>query len=147
MVTSSPIASKLLMKHNVCNVYVLPKRVLGLKLTSFLFMKQGTSKIGLYRRSRPVRKSGKISKSGLSGNRTFYFPDDGLLTLLKIEKRLKKKIKNQKKKFKIFFVFFLFITVLKVRHPGRKTSGFRTVRILKILRTSGSDVMSGRALQ
>ena len=30
--------------------------------------------------------------------------------------------------------------------PGRKTSGFRTVRILKICRTSGPDVMSGRAL-
>ena len=39
--------------------------------------------------------------------------------------------------------FFLF---LKVRHPGRKTSSLRTVRILKICRTSGPDVMSGRAL-
>ena len=29
---------------------------------------------------------------------------------------------------------------------GRKTSSFRTVRILKICRTSGLDVMSGRAL-
>ena len=28
---------------------------------------------------------GKFSKSGLSGNRTFSFPDAGLLTLLKIE--------------------------------------------------------------
>ena len=36
--------------------------------------------------------------------------------------------------------------VLKVRRPGRKMSGFWTVRILKILRTSGPDVMSGRAL-
>ena len=34
--------------------------------------------VGLYRTSRPVRKSGKFSKSGLSGNRTFSFPDAGL---------------------------------------------------------------------
>ena len=58
---------------------------------------------------------------------------------------LQKKI--WKKNFEIFFPFFLmFFTVLKVRRPGRKTSGFRTVRILKILRTSRLDVMSGRAL-
>ena len=50
------------------------------------------------------------------------------------------KKKNLKKKILIFF------TVLKVRRPGRKTSTFRTVRILKILRTSGPDMMSGRAL-
>ena len=30
--------------------------------------------------------------------------------------------------------------------PGEKTSGFGTVRTLKIFRTSGPDVMSGRAL-
>ena len=36
--------------------------------------------------------------------------------------------------------------MLKVRRPGRKTSGFQTVRILKILRASGPDIMSGRAL-
>ncbi len=53
----------------------------------------------------------------------------------------------KKKKIWIFFGFFLlFLKVLKVRRPGRKTSGFRTVRILKICRTSGPDVMSGRAL-
>ena len=46
--------------------------------------------VGLYRISHPVRKSGKFSKSGLSGNWTFSFPDAGLLTLLKIEKKLKK---------------------------------------------------------
>ena len=34
--------------------------------------------VGLYRTSRPVRKSGKFSKSGLSGHRTFSFPDAGL---------------------------------------------------------------------
>ena len=43
-------------------------------------------------------------------------------------------------------VFLLLSKVLKVRRPGRKTSGFRTVRILKICRTSGPDVMSSRAL-
>jgi hypothetical protein len=35
----------------------------------------------------------------------------------------------------------------KVRRPERKMSGLRTVRILKICRTSGLDVMSGRAAQ
>ena len=37
--------------------------------------------VGLYRTSDLVRKSGKFSKSGLLGNRTFSFPDAGLLTL------------------------------------------------------------------
>ena len=36
---------------------------------------------------------------------------------------------------------------LKVWRPGRKMSGFRTARILKICQTSGPDVMSGRALE
>jgi hypothetical protein len=44
------------------------------------------------------------------------------------------------------FYFFILLKVLKVRRPVRKTSGFRTVWILKICRTSGPDVMSGRAL-
>ena len=39
--------------------------------------------IGLYRTSRPVQKSDKFSKSGLSRNRTFSLPDTGLLTLWK----------------------------------------------------------------
>ena len=50
----------------------------------------------LYRTSRPVWKSGKFSKSGLSGNRTFSFPHARLLTLLKIGK------KNPK----MFWIFF-----------------------------------------
>ena len=50
--------------------------------------------------------------------------------------------KNLKKKKKIDFFF----DFLKVRRPGRKISDFRTVLILKIWRTSGPDVMSGRAL-
>ena len=45
----------------------------------------------------------------------------------------------------IFFLYIL-LKVVKVRRPVRKTSGFRTVRILKICRTSRLDVMSGRAL-
>jgi hypothetical protein len=57
--------------------------------------------LGLYRTSRPVRMSGKFSKSGLSGNRTFSFPDAGLLTLLKVEER-------KKKLSKIFSIFFFF---------------------------------------
>ena len=44
------------------------------------FCKPG--KVGLYRTSRPVRKSGKFSRSGLSGNRTSSFPDAGVFTLL-----------------------------------------------------------------
>ena len=40
----------------------------------------------LYRTSRPVRKSTKFSKSGLSGNRMFSFLDAGLLMLLKEKK-------------------------------------------------------------
>ena len=44
----------------------------------------------------------------------------------------------------LFFEFFFLFS--KVRCPGRKMSGFRTVRILTISRTSGPDVMSGWAL-
>ena len=47
---------------------------------------------------------------------------------------------------KNFEIFFPSLKVLKVRRLGRKTSGFWTVRILKICRTSRQDVMSGRAL-
>ena len=36
---------------------------------------------------------------------------------------------------------FLFLKVLKVRRPGRKMSGFRTVWILKFGLTSGPDAM------
>ena len=36
--------------------------------------------------------------------------------------------------------------MLKVRRPERKMSGFRTVRIPRILWTSGLDIMFGRAL-
>ena len=60
--------------------------------------------VGLYRTLRPLRKSGAFSKSGLSRNRTFSFPDAGLLKLLKIKKN-----KNFKKFFQIFFVCFLFL--------------------------------------
>ena len=61
--------------------------------------------IGLYRTSRPVRKSDKFSKSGLSGNQTFSFLDTGLLTILKIEKKSKSKKKIQKKISRFFFVY------------------------------------------
>jgi hypothetical protein len=39
--------------------------------------------LGLYRTSRPVRKSGNFSKSGLSGNGTFSFPDAGFKNRIK----------------------------------------------------------------
>ena len=42
--------------------------------------------------------------------------------------------------------FFAFLKALKVRRPGRKTSGFRTVQILTIFQTFVQDTMSGRAL-
>ena len=42
-----------------------------------------SNQVGLYRTSCPVRKFSKISKSGLSVNRTFSFLDTGLLTPLK----------------------------------------------------------------
>jgi hypothetical protein len=47
---------------------------LGLFLIAFFSLYY----IGLYRTSGPVRKSGEFSKSGLSRNRTFSFPDAGL---------------------------------------------------------------------
>ena len=40
-----------------------------------------------------------------------------------------------------------FYPLIKVSSPVRKTSGFRTARTFKICRTSGLDVMSGRALE
>ena len=67
---------------------------------------KGNSKIhevGLYWTSHPIRESGKFSKSGLSGNRTFSFLDFGLLTLSKIEKR-------KSKFFQDFFLLFAFDT-------------------------------------
>ena len=70
--------------------------------------------IGLNRTSRPVRKSGKFSKSGMSGNRTFSCSDAGLLTLLKID----------------FFFNFLdfFLSIFKsVKSPA---SGKENVRFL-----------------
>ena len=62
--------------------------------------------------------------------------------------KLKLLLFKKNKQTRIFFwnflkFFILFLEVLKVRRPWRKTSGFRTVRILKICRTSGPDVMSG----
>ena len=55
--------------------------------TTFLHVSQ--SILNIYPRALPDitsgRKSSKISKSGLSGNRTFFFPDARFLTLLKIE--------------------------------------------------------------
>jgi hypothetical protein len=48
------------------------------------FLYQG-AEVGLYRTSRPVRKSGKFAKSGLSGNQTFSYPDTGLLKVEKIQ--------------------------------------------------------------
>ena len=43
----------------------------------------------------------------------------------------------------VFWVFLL----LRVRRPGWKTSGFRTVWIFKICRTSGPDMISCKSLK
>ena len=56
--------------------------------------------VGLYWTSRLVRKSGNFSKSGLSGNQTFFLP--GHFT--------SKPFKNSKKKL-IFFNFNLFLFI------------------------------------
>ena len=45
--------------------------------------------LGLYQTSRPVRMSGKFSKSGLSGNRTFSFANAGLFNTIEIRKKIK----------------------------------------------------------
>ena len=66
-----------------------------------------------------------------------------------MSKENKQQQQNHLENFLIFFFFKFFVlllSLLKVRGSGRKTSGFRTARTLKICRTSGLDVMSGRAL-
>ena len=60
------------------------------------------SVVGLYRKSRLVAKSRELSKSGLSRNRTFSFPDAGLLKLLTI-------------KIKIFFFFKTFLGAMNLQ--------------------------------
>ena len=57
-----------------------------------------------------------------------------------MEKKLKKK-----SNLNFFFLDFFFL-LIKVSGLVRKTSGFRTAQTLKICRTSGPDLMSGRAL-
>ena len=61
---------------------------------------------GLYRTLRPVRKSGEYSKSWLSGNLTFFFPDARLLAVLKIEENSNK---NSKKNCWIFIIIIIFL--------------------------------------
>ena len=50
---------------------------MGSNLHCSIQLPPATQLIGLYLTSRRVRKSGKLSKSGLSGNRTFSFPEAG----------------------------------------------------------------------
>ena len=68
-------------------------------------LKQGSTGV---RTSRPVRKSSKFSKSGLSGNRKFSFPD---AKLLKIEKR------------KSIFFAYLYGKIFKIISPDSVQSG------------------------
>ena len=102
-----------------------------------------TLKLGLYRTSRPeVRRILKF--------RTVRKPDvflPGCWTFNTVENR-----KKSQKKFSFFFslifffknfdfdFFFDCFSILKSPAPGRKMSSLRTVRILKICRTSGRDV-------
>ena len=68
------------------------------------------NRLGLYRTS---LSGPKVSKSGLTKNRTFFFPDAGLLSLekngKKSKKKKKKKFKFQISKFFSKFFFCLFI--------------------------------------
>ena len=57
--------------------------------------------LGLFHTWHPVWKPGEFSKSRLSGNQTFSFPDAWLLKLLK-----SKRTKNQKIFFNFFFQLF-----------------------------------------
>ena len=67
------------------NGILLHGGLLSMNLFSFLCSTQSLLckalrlAVGLYQTSRPVRKSGKFSKSGLPGNRTFFFLEAGLL--------------------------------------------------------------------
>jgi hypothetical protein len=63
-------------------------KLLRYTLLSIALLKIARDKVGLYRTSCPVRKSGEFSKSGLSGNWTFSFPDAGLLTLKNRKKNM-----------------------------------------------------------
>ena len=102
---------------------------------------------GLYWTSLLV-KSGKLLKSGLSGNQTFSLTDAGLLTLLKTEKKSKK----SKNKFKIFFVYLFGLGTFDTKFVSRNwelweliTCTWR-VKCLKIY-ISLDSVQSGRTCQ
>ena len=85
--------------------------------------------VGLYRTSRPVRKSGKFLKSGLSGNRTFFFLDTGFLTLLEMEKQNKTS-----------FNFTTQVTLICMHfHTSGKIAWLRDV-IIKILHLHIHDI-------
>ena len=71
VLTSGPVS----LKSHVGSNFAIHKIILILR-------------VGLYRTSPPVWKSGKFSKSWLSKNWTFSFLDARLLTLLKIAKKV-----------------------------------------------------------
>ena len=86
-------------KINLLNKFSLIFKVFKGQLISDHIILQFFFKLGLYQTSCPVRKSREFSKSGLSGNRTFFVPDAGLLTLLKIEKNTVENRKKIQKKY------------------------------------------------
>ena len=69
--------------------------------------------LGLYRTSHPVRKSSKCSRFGLSGNRTFSFPDAKLLEMEKIQKKIQKNFFFLIFSNIFFSYIFLFIYMVK----------------------------------
>ena len=88
-----------------------------------------TTSIGLYRTSCLVRKSGKLSKSRLSRNRTFSFPDAGLLTIKKNPPNFFFNFYNFffskfffQFSFQIFFVY-LFVKMFENTSPDSVRSG------------------------
>ena len=88
-------------------------------------------KLGLFWSSRPVRKSGKLSKSGLSGNQTFSF-------------NFFFQHFSFKKFFQIFFVS-LFVKMFRNTIPDSVQSG-RTCPANLGVQSGNSYALSGRSL-
>ena len=90
-----PFVFCLCFTHSVCSYQALIEIITSFYCICFLC----TYLVGLHRTSRPVRKSGKFSKSGLSENRTLSLPGvvlTGHWTFNALKnRRKKKKLKKQ----------------------------------------------------
>ena len=102
----------------------------GLMINYVPHCPQQELRVGLYRTSRPVRKSGEFLKSGLSGNRNFSLQDRTFNSLLKIEKK-SKKIKIQ-------------ILTILLRALPDITSGPELRQILEVRAVRKTDVFLTR---